>query len=436
MKYLFSELVLGDEGLLKGPFGSDLKKSLYVPKGKDTYKVYLQENILKESNTAGTHYISKQYFESSMYRYQVHENDFIVTCDGTLGEIFQIKGVFEDGIISSSLLRISLNPDLVDYDYFYYYFKLVLKKVLIKQGNNSVLKHLPGIEVIRNVPIDLPSISTQKAIGFILKTIDDKKKKNELIISELEAMAKDIYDYWFVQFDFPDENGKPYKSSGGKMVWNEELKREIPEGWKVTKIGSVTELSRGISYNSADISDNGIPMINLGSFSPDSIYKPQNIKYYNGRIKDESNLKKHDLLICTTQQTSIDNKTDIIGKTIMIPDIFTGNVVASMDLVKVSAMQEMLPVIASETKTPWYNKYITGFASGTSILHLNLCGFMDYKIPLPKNTYLLKKFSDFFYTFEDMKSKSMLENQELTSLRDFLLPLLMNGQVKVGDMGE
>ena len=61
---------------------------------------------------------------------------------------------------------------------------------------------------------------------------------------------------------------------------------------------------------------------------------------------------------------------------------------------------------------------------------------MDYKIPLPKNTYLLKKFSDFFYTFEDMKSKSMLENQELTSLRDFLLPLLMNGQVKVGDMGE
>ncbi len=338
----------------------------------------------------------------------------------------------EKAIFHYHIWKIEVDNVHITKDYLYYLLKF-MTPFWLKATNGSTMIHITK-ETMEDRLIKIPiSLETQNSIVEKLKSIDLKISNNNAIISELEAMAKDIYDYWFVQFDFPDENGKPYKSSGGKMVWNEELKREIPEGWNVTKIGSVTELSRGISYNSGDISDNGIPMINLGSFSPDSIYKPQNIKYYNGRIKDESNLKKHDLLICTTQQTSIDNKTDIIGKTIMIPDIFTGNVVASMDLVKVSAMQEMIPVIASETKTPWYNKYITGFASGTSILHLNLSGFMDYKIPLPNNTYLLKKFSDFFYTFEDMKSKSMLENQELTSLRDFLLPLLMNGQVKVGD---
>ena len=108
-KYLFKDIVLGEEGLLKGPFGSDLKKSLYVPKEKDTYKVYLQENILKKDNDVGEHYISKEYFDKKMSRYEVKENDFIVTCDGTLGEIFQLKNIKQKGIISSSLLRLTLN---------------------------------------------------------------------------------------------------------------------------------------------------------------------------------------------------------------------------------------------------------------------------------------------------------------------------------------
>lgn len=238
--YLFKDIVLGEEGLLKGPFGSDLKRSLYVSKGSGTYKVYLQENILKERNDVGDHYISKKYYEEKMSRYAVKENDFIVTCDGTLGEIYQLKDLTEEGIISSSLLRITLNPDIVDYDYFYYLFKVLIKKQLITQGNNSVLKHLPGLGVIRKHIISLPDIEDQKKIGTALRYIDNKIKNNTKQIQTLESLAKTIYDYWFVQFDFPNEDGKPYKSSGGKMVWNEELKREIPEGWKYTFIGSIT----------------------------------------------------------------------------------------------------------------------------------------------------------------------------------------------------
>lgn len=182
----FKDIVLED-GLLKGPFGSDLKKSLYVPKGVDTVKVWLQENILKENNNVGNYYISNEYFQNKMFRYEVLENDFIVTCDGTLGEIFQLKNIKKiKGIISSSLLRIRLNPNIVDYAYFYYYFQAILKWKLIKKSNNSVLKHLPGINEIKETEIILPNMSEQKKIGLILKNIDIQIKKNNNMVQKLQ----------------------------------------------------------------------------------------------------------------------------------------------------------------------------------------------------------------------------------------------------------
>lgn len=189
----FKDIVLED-GLLKGPFGSDLKKSLYVPKGVDTVKVWLQENILKENNNVGNYYISNEYFQNKMFRYEVLENDFIVTCDGTLGEIFQLKNIKKiKGIISSSLLRIRLNPNIVDYAYFYYYFQAILKWKLIKKSNNSVLKHLPGINEIKETEIILPNMSEQKKIGLILKNIDIQIKKNNNMVQKFKVLGKSIY---------------------------------------------------------------------------------------------------------------------------------------------------------------------------------------------------------------------------------------------------
>lgn len=120
----------------------------------------------------------------------------------------------------------------------------------------------------------------QKKIASVLSILDTKIELNNKINTELEAMAKTLYDYWFVQFDFPDENGKPYKSSGGEMVWSEELKREIPKGWEVKFLGDEVKFQRGISYTSSEINNDGIPMINLNSFNLDGTYKPDGIKYY------------------------------------------------------------------------------------------------------------------------------------------------------------
>lgn len=286
-------------------------------------------------------------------------------------------------------------------------------------------------EIIAGLPIPLLPMKEQKRIGELFSNIDKKIENNNAIAVELESMAKDLYDYWFVQFDFPDENGKPYKSSGGKMVWNEKLKRKIPEGWEVDRLGRHITSSRGISYNSATLEGDGIPMINLASFGVDSNYKPAGIKTYNGQYDADKILHPFDLIMCNTQQTAIDQTKDIIGKAMLVPDIFDGDVVSSHHVTTITPdVDELKYYLYGTCKTTWFHKYIVGFASGTNILGLDFKGFEDYLMPLPPMR-LLKKFATAMKNIESEKNLIITENAELASLRDFLLPMLMNGQVKV-----
>ena len=286
-------------------------------------------------------------------------------------------------------------------------------------------------ENLSRLEIDIPDVQCQKDVATLLSTIDAKIDNNNAIAAELEGMAKDLYDYWCVQVDFPDENGKPYKSRGGKMVWNEELKREIPEGWEVDKLGKHITSSRGISYNSATLEGDGVPMINLASFGVDSNYKPAGIKTYNGQYDADKILHPFDLIMCNTQQTAIDPTKDIIGKAMLVPDIFDGDVVSSHHVTTITPdVDELKYYLYGTCKTTWFHKYIVGFASGTNILGLDFKGFEDYLMPLPPMR-LLKKFATAIKNIESEKNLIITKNAELASLRDFLLPMLMNGQVKV-----
>ena len=114
------------------------------------------------------------------------------------------------------------------------------RKCFENQASGSGQRYTLSKEAIESIQIPLPSLDGQKRIGSFFSNIDKKIQNNKKQIETLESIAKTIYDYWFVQFDFPNEDGKPYKSSGGKMVWNEELKREIPEGWNETCIEKIT----------------------------------------------------------------------------------------------------------------------------------------------------------------------------------------------------
>mgnify|MGYP000749739546 FL=1 len=284
-------------------------------------------------------------------------------------------------------------------------------------------------ENLAAIQLQLPNINRQNKVAQILSCIDNKIEINNKINSELEVMAKTIYDYWFLQFEFPYEEGKPYKSSGGKMVWNEEVKREIPVGWKVKKIGETFSSSRGISYNSKNLGEKGVPMINLASFKPGGGYKIEGIKTFSGDYDEDKCLKAYDLVMCNTQQTAIDYSKDIIGNAFLIPDIFESDIVSSHHVTTIKVKNENIKYyLCSLFNTKHFHRYIAGFTNGTNILGLLFNGVENYKCEIPDEK-ILERYSIFCRDIEKRKSQIIKENQELTSLRDFLLPLLMNGQV-------
>lgn len=212
---------------------------------------------------------------------------------------------------------------------YVYYLLSTMKSYFQKIAGSTTTPILPK-SVFEEIEIHLPGMKKQKDVVSILYALDRKIELNKQINDNLEEMAKQLYDYWFVQFDFPNEEGMPYKSSGGEMVWNEKLKREIPKGWEVKHLGDIIETNRGISYNTSSISGGGVPMINLASFNVNGTYKDAGIKTYNGSYTKEKVLKPFDLVLCNTQQTAIDFSKDIIGKAFLVPDVFEGDIVSSL----------------------------------------------------------------------------------------------------------
>jgi type I restriction enzyme S subunit len=324
------------------------------------------------------------------------------------------------------------------YDSTYLYYALLRDEFFAHMMNGKKGTKMPrgDKKQIMRFPIPEVQYSVQVEIASVLSALDTKIALNTRINAELEALAKLIYDYWFVQFDFPNAKGQPYKSSGGAMVHNQELKREVPEGWEVTELRKYIGSNRGHSYTGADIGGQGRPMINLNSFNTNSTYKVEGLKMYSGAINPAKVLEPFDLVMCNTQQTALDPAKDIIGKSLLVPDIFDQEIVSSADVTTVNVKKKNLKYyLNSLFNSDYFHRHISGYCSGSNILHLNFEGVLSFRTAIPDDG-LLKAFGAMAQNFEERKSISLKENQELTALRDWLLPLLMNGQVVVGEAVE
>jgi type I restriction enzyme S subunit len=345
----------------------------------------------------------------------------------------------EKSIYHYHIWKVVVNDLLMDKDYLYYYLKLMTPKWLCAT-NGSTMVHLTK-ETMENEIVSFPSsLGIQKAVAATLRLLDDAIENNNSICADLEAAAKLLYDYWFVQFEFPDENGKPYKSSGGKMVWSDELKREIPAGWNVRQISDLVKIKKGISYKSSEITGGGTPMINLASFNLDGTYKPSGIKFFSGTVDANRTVDACDLIMCVTQQTDIDltGRANVIGKAILTPDLFDSQVVISTDVVKLETeTADICFWLEGLFKQAYIHKYIVGYANGTKIKHLDVYEALNFFAACPPDdTRVLQRYSSIRATQMELYSTLQGEIESLTKTRDFLLPLLMNGQVTIGDDGK
>ena len=161
--------------MTKGPFGSDMKKDLYVPKGEDTYKVYIQINAIQGNQDLGDYYISKEYFDQKISRFEVHPGDYIITCDGTLGKHLKLNENMERGVISPSLLRLTLDESKMTREYFEYMWDMYMLLLMKKEARNACLIHLPSAKVIGEVDVPVAPFELQKNFSVFVKQVYKSK---------------------------------------------------------------------------------------------------------------------------------------------------------------------------------------------------------------------------------------------------------------------
>ncbi|MBI1838667.1 MAG: restriction endonuclease subunit S [Flavobacteriia bacterium] len=281
--------------------------SHYSPSGIDFGFPMLSVKDMNENSFSydSCKYISKEdYLDLVKSDCKPLLNDVLIAKDGSyLKHVFVIKKEIDQAILSSIGI---LRPDLkkINPEYLKYYLQTssVKETVAKKYVSGSALPRI----ILRNfgeIDVIYKDLETQSKIAKVLSYLDAKIELNNKINAELEAMAKLIYDYWFVQFDFPNEEGKPYKSSGGKMVWNEELKREIPEGWEVEKLSNCCEIIDCLHSKKSDFvfEDEKYYLLQLENISDDGLIDLKN-KYYvtkseYARWTSRIEVKDHDLVI-------------------------------------------------------------------------------------------------------------------------------------------
>ncbi len=316
---------------------------------------------------------------------------------------------------------------------FYLYY-------LIKQFDLSKLNTGTGVpsmtfDAYYDLEVCIPDILMQNRIADILKSLDSKIALNNRINTELEAMAKTVYDYWFVQFDFPFDfaqgkpsaAGKPYKSSGGKMVWREELKREVPEGWEVGELSDLAiSIIRGISPKY--IEDNGICVLNQKCIRDNSI-NYESSRRHDNKIKDASArfIKCGDILVNSTGFGTL-------GRVAFVKWLQEESITVDSHVTIVRPNEKIINSEYLAYSVQYKQTEIENMAEGsTGQTELSRVKLGSLKVIIPSKE-LQQNFAAIVKPQIQKIANNQQENQQLSSLRDWLLPMLMNGQVKVGEV--
>ena len=415
-----SRVILGDIAISQtGPFGSQLHEEDYVSEGTPIVTVehlgdinFTHQNLPFVSE-ADTKRLSK---------YILIEGDIVFSRVGSIDRNVYVDKNHEGWMFSGRCIRVRADKNKVNPRYLSYYFKQnSFKKMMMNLAVGATMPSL-NTKIMNSIELDLLPRENQDKIANILSAIDDKIQINNQINQELETMAKILYDYWFVQFDFPDQNGKPYKSSGGKMVYNLELKREIPEGWGVETLKDFeSKIITGKTPSRANSDNFGgeIPFITIGDIRGNTfVYSTsESLTDLGAGVQQNKYLPEGSLCVsCIATVGEIGFTTEW------------------------SQTNQQINSIVFEDET---NRYYLYFAlknyfenanasakTGNTFANMNKEDFSGIRIILPRNEIknnFHKMTEPYFAQIKCLQG----QNKELTQLRDWLLPMLMNGQVKV-----
>ena len=392
-----------------------------TPKATETgYKLVTSKNIL--SNTLdlnSAYFISEEDFVNINKRSKVKQYDILFSMIGTVGSLyFETSDTIDYAIKNIGVFSCG---DKEKAEWLYYYLQSSYAQQYIKRYlNGAVQKFLP-LKGLREFPVPQFNKELHNRIKILLN-IDQKIQTNNQINQELEAMAKTLYDYWFVQFDFPDQSGNPYKSSGGKMVYHPELKREIPEGWGVEKLGELAQFKNGINYEKISSGSEKVKIINVRNISSSTIFINQTDldEIFLENDKSTNFIVNEGMILIT--RSGIPGATRLVSE-LEAKTVYSGFIIASEvnDLIYKNLIFYYLKNVEEVLKNQ---------SAGTIMKNISQSVLTDMAVSLPPQNFLLKFNSIIDNLLEQMKNVQR-QNQELTQLRDWLVPMLMNGQVKV-----
>ena len=396
-KYKLRDLIEVTRGAsLSGDFYAASGKYIRLTCGNFDY----HNNCFKENTSKDNLYYTGEF----RTEFLLDKGDLITPLtEQAIGLLGSTAWIPESGkyIQSQDIAKITCKEELLDKKFAYYLISSnMVKQQLGAAAQQTKIRHTSP-DKIKDCTVWLPPLAEQKQIGQLLFDIDRKIEINRAINHNLETMAKQLYDYWFVQFDFPDENGKPYKSSGGQMVWNEKLKREIPGGWKVTNIGSILD--------KVFIT----PRLSTDEYLPSGTYpiidQATDVYYAGFTEREEAVVNQYPAIVFGDHSCAV--------KYVNFP------FVRGADGTQV--------ILSKDSNIPIEYLYyaLKGVKIGKGYArHFSFLKEQPVIVPSEKE---VKDFEDTAQTFFEQITRNRKEILSLTKQRDELLPLLMNGQVSL-----
>jgi type I restriction enzyme, S subunit len=384
-----------------------------TPKWTDSGKLVIRSYNIKKGklDLSNRWYTDEKTFQERTSRAKPKSGDLIITREAPMGEICRIpEGV--ECCLGQRMVLIQPNPKKINSNYLLYAMlsEFVQKQIKQSDRTGSTVSNL-RIPLLKS--LEIPLSDSAEKIAAVLSALDAKINCNNRINAELEAIAKTLYDYWFVQFDFPDAHGKPYKSSGGKMVYNATLKREIPAEWEDVKLSQIANITMGSSPDGDSLNDNSCG-VEFFQGSTDFGWRFPNIRHYTTHPVRMA--KRGDILLSVRAPVGDLNVAHL--------DCCIGRGLAALN--SRGGFDGFLFYVMQYFKTIFDRRNSEGTTFG-SITKDDL-----YSLPLAYPTpKLLKRYNEVVVRYNQMILARSMENRQLSQLRDWLLPLLMNGQVQV-----
>lgn len=388
-------------------------------------------------NIKGARIVSEEIIDEHIKNYKINSDSIGYGRVGTVGKVVKFKNRDKFKYALAPTLAVINPKDNIDANFLYAVIRsnIFLNQVL-KYATGSTRPSI-GIQLLRKIKIIYPSIEEQIKIGKIINCLDEKIEINRKINENLEEQAKTIFKRWFVDYEFPNEEGKPYKSSGGEMLESE--MGLIPKEWCVTTLGNIVNFKNGYAFKSKDLFDKPSPecycVFKQGHIKKGGGFNPSATKSWylksSATKLDKFILYKGDILMA---MTDMKGNVAILGNTAIMPVDNTYILNQRVALLRVNELNSVSYVfVYLLTNSIHFINDLRSRANSGVQVNLSMNEIKLSKLALPISNVNIK-FNNIVLPIFDKIISNQHEIQKLTQIRDTLLPKLMTGEIDVSNI--